>query len=101
MDIAVATHKIVQMIQNGTYSDFKEAACKQYFKLAFEEDSKDPALKVLPIFRKLKDGDLPINGQVNGDGTPQLGRQASNIIPEEEKKENPPQPAPRVSQAIN
>ena len=57
MDIAVATHKIVQMLQNGSYSDFREAACKQYFKLAIEVDTLDPSLKVLPIFQKLRVGD--------------------------------------------
>jgi hypothetical protein len=72
MDIAVASHKILQMLQNGSYSDFKEAASKQYFKLAFEVDTLDPSLKV-----------------ANGNGTPQLGRAASNSIAEEEKKENP------------
>ena len=90
MDIAVATHKIAQMLQNGSYSDFTCAARKQYFKLAFEVDTLDPALKVLPIFQKLMPGDLPPNAPPNGGGTPQLGIQASNYIPEEEKKENPP-----------
>ena len=90
MDIAVATHKIVQMLQNGSYSDFKEAACKQYFKLAFEVDTTDPSLKVLPIFQKDKAGDLPVNALANGAGTPQLGRQASDRILEEEKKEDLP-----------
>jgi hypothetical protein len=86
MDIAVASHKILQMLQNGSYSDFKEAASKQYFKLAFEVDTLDPSLKVFPIFQKFKAGDLPV---ANGNGTPQLGRAASNSIAEEEKKENP------------
>jgi len=90
MDIAVAAHKILQMLQNGSYSDFKKAACKQYFKLAFEVDTLDPSLKVLPIFQKFKAGDLPVNTLANGNGTPQLERAASNSIPEEEKKENPP-----------
>ena len=90
MDIAVATHKIAQMLQNGSYSDFTDAACKQYFKLAFEVDTLEPALKVLPIVQKLMPGDLPPKALPNaGGGTPQLGRQAS-IYPEEEKKENPP-----------
>jgi hypothetical protein len=50
MDIAVATHKIAKMLQNASYSDFKDAACKQYFKLAFELDTLDPAVKLLQIF---------------------------------------------------
>ena len=90
MDIAIATHKILQMLQNGSYSDFREAACKQYFKLAFEVDTLDPSLKVLPIFQKLRVSDLPVNAYTNGAGTPHLGRNASNHIPEEEKKENLP-----------
>jgi hypothetical protein len=47
MDITVAIHKISQKLQNASYSEFKEVACKQYFKLAFELDTLDPALKVL------------------------------------------------------
>ena len=50
MDIAVASHKIAKMLQNASYSDFKDAACKQYFKLVFELDILDPAVKLLEIF---------------------------------------------------
>ena len=50
MDISVATQKIAKMLQNASYSDFKDAACKQYFKLAFELDTLDPAVKLLQIF---------------------------------------------------
>jgi hypothetical protein len=50
MDISVATHKIAKMLQNASYSGFIEAACKQYFKLAFELDTLDPAVKLLQIF---------------------------------------------------
>ena len=102
MDIAVATHKIVQMLQNGSFSDFKEAACKQYFTLAFEAYTLDAALKVLPIFqqKQLKEGKLPANPSMNGGvSTPEMKsifnyggktpQQASNSDAEgEEKKEN-------------
>ena len=50
MDISVATHKIAKMLQNASYSGLIEAACKQYFKLAFELDTLDPAVKLLQIF---------------------------------------------------
>jgi hypothetical protein len=106
MEISVATHKIAKMLQNASYSDFKDAACKQYFKLAFELDTLDPAVQLLQIFETLpeksdakKESDDLLASRAfyllnmtpsTGGLTPQQAVNGNNLHEEEEVKGDQP-----------